>query len=1048
MNRTIWLFATLTAACSSSWIHAEDERATGTTALVEASRAIEPTTPVRSGSYDSQTVAELVALARQDGNSRRGVDVFCNAKYACQSCHQVGDMGGTIGPNLTTVGKSSSAEEIAASILWPRHEVKSEYRAWFVLMADGTTFQGYKRGEEGESIRFFDTSTQQEVMLLQSEIDDEREIGTLMPDNLLGAMTFDERRDLLRFLMDVGRDPQLVTAVAHGHEPASFEYSREPLRPADWPSWRHHVNRDRVYDFYEKEAAYFRSQCETATLLPAFPGIDGEKYGHWGNQDEIAWADDRWNSVDVGTLLSGVFFGPDVTVPKGVCIRLGDAGELAACFNPQSLCYEALWRGKFLSFSSVRHGFLDGLRPAGEMLERPEGEPPAQTFVYRGFYRYGKRVVFAYRVGDTEMLDAPWVKGGKFERSVAPASTHPLKEALSGGPPQWAKEFLVYEERGTGKPYAVDTIPLPTSNPWKMPVYCGDHAFLSDGSALVCTMHGDVWRATGIGSSNKAISWRRFASGLHQALGIVVHDDEIYVLGRDQITRLHDLNRDGEADFYECVSNAMLTSPSGHDFICGLARDREGRFYASSSSQGVIRISADGRHVDVLATGLRNPDGLHLTPDGAITVPNSEGEWTPASMVHLIPTDEQVRTPHAPLHFGYGGPRNGKPPALPLAYLPRGLDNSSGAQTTVPDGRWGPLTGKLVHLSYGAGRHFLLLRDEVEGQAQGAIVPLIGEFRSGAHRARFNPHDGQLYVTGMGGWGTYTSDDGCFHRVRYTGGRVQLPSEFHVHENGVLIRFTSSVDAKYVADNSRHFAQAWNYRYSQGYGSPEFSTRHLGVVGHDALEIKRVHLVDDRTVFVELPELQPVNTLHLALAIEEGNIQQIYVTVHKLDAPFTQLPDYRPTNKVIAAHPLLGDLAALRGAEPNPWLQSIDNARAVEVTAGKNLTFAPRTINARPGEPIRLTFHNPDAVPHNWVLIKPGQLAVIGDLTNRLIADPNAVARQYVPQVDEVIAYTDIVGAGQAFTIYFQAPEKAGRYPFLCTFPGHWMVMNGELLVE
>ena len=62
-----------------------------------------------------------------------------------------------------------------------------------------------------------------------------------------------------------------------------------------------------------------------------------------------------------------------------------------------------------------------------------------------------------------------------------------------------------------------------------------------------------------------------------------------------------------------------------------------------------------------------------------------------------------------------------------------------------------------------------------------------GEFLSGAHRGRFNPKDGQLYVSGMAGWGTYTPADGCFQRVRYTGDPVQLPIAFHAHENGVLV---------------------------------------------------------------------------------------------------------------------------------------------------------------------------------------------------------------------------------------------------------------------
>ncbi|OXV14994.1 hypothetical protein, partial [Klebsiella pneumoniae] len=86
-------------------------------------------------------------------------------------------------------------------------------------------------------------------------------------------------------------------------------------------------------------------------------------------------------------------------------------------------------------------------------------------------------------------------------------------------------------------------------------------------------------------------------------------------------------------------------------------------------------------------------------------------------------------------------------------YLPRGLDNSSGSQAVVNSDRWGPLKGRMVHLSFGTGTAFLLLREQVDGQPQGAVVPLPGEFLSGVPRGRFNPTDGQLYVSGMAGWG-------------------------------------------------------------------------------------------------------------------------------------------------------------------------------------------------------------------------------------------------------------------------------------------------------
>jgi azurin len=116
--------------------------------------------------------------------------------------------------------------------------------------------------------------------------------------------------------------------------------------------------------------------------------------------------------------------------------------------------------------------------------------------------------------------------------------------------------------------------------------------------------------------------------------------------------------------------------------------------------------------------------------------------------------------------------------------------------------------------------------------------------------------------------------------------------------------------------------------------------------------------------------------------------------------------------------------------------------------AGKNLTFATPTIRVTAGEAVRLTFVNPDVVPHNWVLVKPGMLKTIGELANRLVADPDAAARSYVPKSDAVLVYTDVVPPQATGAVHFRAPREPGRYPFLCTFPGHWMVMNGEMLVE
>lgn len=1023
--------------------------------------------------YDPSLVAGLAAEASKLGDAKRGAEIFSSAGSACLSCHKIGAHGGTVGPDLTTIGKQTELKKLVESVLWPGREVKPEFTVWRIATTDGKIATGYKEKSDDQQVVLRDPSALATLSIPRAQIEEEGPGGSLMPVGLLSAMTREQQRDLLRFLGELGREgatlPREIEAVlaqSQSHRPATFPFDRVPLCPQDWPNAGEAINRDRLYDFYTKQAEYFRAQSSRPPLLSQFPGLDGGAFGHWGNQSEPDWADPRWNATQLGSVQCGVFRGEGKTIPRGVCVRLGDRGELSACFNPETLTYDAVWSGGFVRFSPVRHGFVDGLLMDGVAHPRPDAKSPTQPFIYRGYYRHGARVVFAYRIGETEYLDAPWVENGQFTREVAPASRHSSRHLTQGGPAQWPQTIATTIRPGSGRPYAIDTIELPVENPWNALLFCGGHDFLKDGSALVCTIQGDVWHVSGLNSApdrQGVATWRRFASGLHHALGLVVSNGEIYVQCRDQLTRLRDVDNDGEADFYECFSNAFQTSPAGHDFICGLERDAQGRFYTASGNQGLLRISADGRRADVVATGFRNPDGLCVLPDGTVTLPCSEGEWTAASMICAVKNaareDLANNASSSPPHFGYRGPRDGKPPELPLVYLPRGLDNSSGGQTFISSQSWGPLHGQIVHLSHGAASHFLLLRDEVDGQPQGAVVPLPGDFLSGVHRGRFHPLDGQLYVSGLAGWGTYASRDGCFQRVRYTGDPVQLPVKFHVHENGVAVTFTQAVDRVTAEKSSLQFAQAWNYRYSSAYGSPEYSPSHPSIPGHDPLKIESAHvLADGRTVFFEIPEIQPVSQLHLRLRVEapaEGSRpdassagHDLFLTVHKLDRPFRDFPGYTPRTKTIAAHPLLRDLASTDPPVPNPWTKRIVGARKIEIETGKNLTFATKELHVVAGESIEFTLSNPDVVPHNWALACPDSLQRVGEQANRLISDPRAVARQYIPETKEILAYTDVVAPGDRFTVYFRAPDHPGRYPYLCTFPGHWMVMNGVMIVE
>ena len=812
---------------------------------------------------------------------------------------------------------------------------------------------------------------------------------------------------------------------------------RDPLIPAAHPLHAHPVNRERIFDFYAKQARDWHAN--PSALLPEYPGLDSGLHGHWGNQTEETWRDGRWKQMDVGTRLAGVFRGAGITVPKGVCVRLGENGGRSACYDPVADEWRALWQGGFVNFSDTRHGLMDGLLMDGQLIEdeltaRTQGARPPRK--YRGFYQHGKRTVFAFESDGAEELMSAQFEGGKVRRE----SGGTLREFTKGGPAQWPQ---ILETQGSpgkavpGWPYVVDTLTLPFDNPWRALFFIGGHDFFSNGDIAVCTMTGDVWRVSGVDAALSKLRWKRKAAGLHQPLGLVIVEDKVCVLGRDQITRLHDLNADGEADFYECLSNEFSTPTGGHDFMCGLERDALGNFYTASGSHGLLRIFP-GKKTEVLASGFRNPDGLGLAPDGTLTVPYSEGEWTPTSAVAQI-------TPGG--YYGYPGPRTGSKTLPPLLWLPRGEDNSAGGQTWVPDDRWGAMRGQMLHFSYGAGTHFLVLRQQVNGVWQGAAIPLPGDFNSGAHRARFSPRDGQLCVSGMTGWGTYTPDDGSLQRVRYTGGPVQIPTAIEARDNGVLLTLSEKPDAS-AADIARHFAQTWNYRYSQAYGSKEYSLRQPDKAGHDVLEIKSAHLLGDgRRLFLEIPQLQPASVLHLRCDLPGLVPRDIFFTLHQLGAPFTEFPGYTAIAKTAPDPHAHHAPAAGAAALPVKWEQGAPG-RDLRIQTAAALQFVQKELRAKAGERLSLTLENPDVMQHNWVLIKPAAAERVGELANKMIASPDALSRNYVPDSPDIICHTRVVDPQKTTTIHFNAPAQPGRYPYVCTFPGHWMLMRGELVVE
>lgn len=116
------------------------------------------------------------------------------------------------------------------------------------------------------------------------------------------------------------------------------------------------------------------------------------------------------------------------------------------------------------------------------------------------------------------------------------------------------------------------------------------------------------------------------------------------------------------------------------------------------------------------------------------------------------------------------------------------------------------------------------------------------------------------------------------------------------------------------------------------------------------------------------------------------------------------------------------------------------------------LGYDQTELTVKAGQKVKLTLNNTGSIapqPHNFLLLKPGKLDAVGALANAMLADPQGMAKSYIPDAakPDILASTKLVQPNQSETIEFTAPAEAGDYPYICTFPGHWLLMRGVMHV-
>lgn len=117
-------------------------------------------------------------------------------------------------------------------------------------------------------------------------------------------------------------------------------------------------------------------------------------------------------------------------------------------------------------------------------------------------------------------------------------------------------------------------------------------------------------------------------------------------------------------------------------------------------------------------------------------------------------------------------------------------------------------------------------------------------------------------------------------------------------------------------------------------------------------------------------------------------------------------------------------------------------------TIPERLLFDVREFKVKAGAPVKVVFENPDVTPHNLLIVQPGAADEVGMAGNEMAKSPDGMAKGFIPDSPKILHKTKMLMQGEVETLRFQAPTAPGRYPYICTFPGHWLVMKGEMVVE
>lgn len=444
--------------------------------------------------------------------------------------------------------------------------------------------------------------------------------------------------------------------------------------------------------------------------------------------------------------------------------------------------------------------------------------------------------------------------------------------------------------------------------------------FLPDGAMVVSTWdpEGSVYRVENYTADAQDIKVTRIARGLAEPLGVKVVDGDIYVMQKQELTKLIDSNGDGLIDTYQMVANDWSVTDNFHEFAFGLEY-QDGYFYAtlatavlpggaSADPQAPDRgtamkiAKADGG-VEFIAHGLRTPNGIGFGIDGGLFVSDNEGDWLPASKIVEL-TEGAF---YGSRSVDFAGTAD-LAETLPVVWLPQDeIGNSPGQPAPL---NIGPYQNQMIHGEVTHGGIKRVFAERINGRLQGAVFRFTQGLEAGINRLAWAA-DGSLIVGGVGNpgnWGHQGKHWYGLQRLVYNDEPAFEMLSVSARSNGFEIEFTQPIKEGQNVSANDFTIQQWYYEPTKDYGGPKKALTELTV--------NAFSLSDDRTrASFELDGLKPGHVVYFRITRPFVSVEDTSLWSTEAWYTLNAIPEDRPVTINAAYQPRHNQLTEAEQAD-------------------------------------------------------------------------------------------------------------------------------------